>query len=173
MPDDAAELALSDQEPRANPSFDLIARPPTFHVPAHGFDNRESGLDHIGATERPAELIRHAQLVDGERFFHPFFQAARGARIQVHQLAMQTVQGTLGVGVVRHPVGVLQFPSDIGFVLVWQVIHDVAFLVDLAALDEGRLAGMASHRRMQRLPTIQDIQPRCGEVQTALHQFTQ
>jgi hypothetical protein len=30
MPDDAAELALCDQQPRANPALDLIARPPTF-----------------------------------------------------------------------------------------------------------------------------------------------
>src|SRR6266852_7140810 len=173
MPDDSAELALSDQEPGANPSFDLITRPPTLHVPAYSFDDRESGLNHVGATERPAELIGDAQPVDGERFLQALFQAARGARIQVHQLAMQTVQRTLGVGVVRHRVGVLEFPFDVGFVFVRQVIHDTAFLVDLAALDESRLASVAAYGRMQSLPTIQDIQPRCGEVQSALHQFTQ
>ena len=35
-----------------------------------------------------AELIRHAQLVHGERFLQTLFQAARRARIQVHQLAV-------------------------------------------------------------------------------------
>ena len=45
--------------------------------------------------------------------------------------------------------------------------------VNLAALDESRLASVAVYGRMQSLPTIQDIQPRCGEVQSALHQFTQ
>ncbi len=54
-----------------------------------------------------------------------------------------------------------------------QVIHDVAFLVDLAALDEGSLTGVASHGRMERFAAVEDVQPRQGEVQAALHQFTQ
>ena len=45
MADDFAELALSDQEPGANPSLDLITCSPTLHVPAHGFDDGERGLD--------------------------------------------------------------------------------------------------------------------------------
>ena len=42
MADDSAKLALSDQEPRANPSLDLITRPPALHVPAHGFDDENA-----------------------------------------------------------------------------------------------------------------------------------
>ena len=67
----------------------------------------------------------------------------------------------------------LKFAFDVGFVFVRQVIHDVAFLVDLAALDEGSLAGVASHGRMQRFAAVEDVQPRRREVQSALHQFTQ
>ena len=76
---------------------------------------------------------------------------------------MQTVQRTLGVSIVRHSVGVLEFSFDVGFVLVRQVIHDIAFLVDLAALDERSLAGVASHGRVQRFAAVQDIQPRQGK----------
>ena len=86
---------------------------------------------------------------------------------------MQTVQSTLGVGVVRHRVGVLEFPFDVGFVFVRQVIHDIAFLVDLAALDEGSLAGVAPHRRVQGFAPVEDVQTRRREVQAALHQLTQ
>ena len=39
MPDDSPKLALGDQEPRADPSLDLIARPPALHFSAHGFDD--------------------------------------------------------------------------------------------------------------------------------------
>ena len=35
---------------------------------------------------------------------------------------MQTVQRTLGVSIVRHSVGVLEFSFDVGFVLVRQVL---------------------------------------------------
>jgi hypothetical protein len=43
----------------------------------------------------------------------------------------------------------LQFPSDVGFVFLGQVIKDVAFHMDLAALNPGHLAGMPPHRRVQ------------------------
>ena len=53
MADDSTELAFSDQEPRCNPPLDLITRPPTLHVPAHGFDDGKRRLDHVGAAQRP------------------------------------------------------------------------------------------------------------------------
>ena len=118
MADDFAELALGDEQSGANPTFDVIAVTPALHVAANGFDDGESRLNHVGAAQRPAKLIRHAQFVNSERFFHAFFQATRGARIQIHQLAMQATQGPLGFGVVGHGVSILQFSSDIGLVFV-------------------------------------------------------
>src|ERR1019366_6864382 len=64
-----------------------------------------------------------------ERFFHAFLQAAGGARIQFHQLTMQSFQRTLGVGVFGHGVGVLQFLLDRRLMLFGQVVHHVAPLV--------------------------------------------
>jgi hypothetical protein len=58
-------------------------------------------------------------------------------------------------------------------VFVRQVIHDIAFLVDLAALDERSLASVATHGRVQRFTTVQDIQPRRGEVQATHGELTQ
>ena len=71
----------------------------------------------------------------------------------------------LGLGVFGHGIGVLQFLPDAGFMFFGQVIDDVAPLVDLAALDERRLARVTAHRRCQRLAAVQDIQPRHAEVQ--------
>ena len=46
----APELLLGDQQPRADPTFDLIAGPPSLHISANYADNRECGLDDIGAA---------------------------------------------------------------------------------------------------------------------------
>ena len=123
MADDSSELALSHQEPRANPPLDLITRLPALDVPANRLHDGKRGLDHVGAAERAAELIGDTQLVNGERFFHAFFQAARCARIQFHQLAMQPLQSALGFRVIDHGVGVLQFLLHVGLVFVGKVIH--------------------------------------------------
>ena len=53
------------------------------------------------------------------------------------------------------------------------MIHDMAFLVDRAALDEGSLAGVAPHRRVQGFAPVEDVQTRSRKVQAALHQFIQ
>ena len=40
------------------------------------------------------------------------------------------------------------------------MIQHIAALMNLAALDQRRLAGMVLHRRVQRLATVQHIQAR-------------
>src|SRR5258706_13425128 len=45
--------------------------------------------------------------------------------------------------------------------------------MDLATLDEGRLASVTSHRRVQRLAAIRDVKARRREVQAAVYQFAQ
>ena len=60
MADHLAELALRDEQSGAHPTLDLIARPPAFDIPTDGFDDGEGGLNHVGATEGSAELVRHA-----------------------------------------------------------------------------------------------------------------
>jgi hypothetical protein len=56
---------------------------------------------------------------------------------------------------------------------VGQVIDDVALLVNLTTLDEGRLARVLPHGGSERFAAIQNVQPRRREVQSALYQFTQ
>jgi hypothetical protein len=78
----------------------------------------------------------------GQGFFKTFFQAAGRARIQMHQFVMQALQRALGVLVIGHCIGALQLPPNIRFVLLGQMIDDIALLMDLAALDKGCLAGL-------------------------------
>jgi hypothetical protein len=69
--------------------------------------------------------------VNGERFFHAFFQNCA----QIHQLAMQTVRSALGVGVIRHLAGVLKLPLHVGFMFVRQMIGDLAFFYELGGVE--------------------------------------
>lgn len=144
------------------------SRRAAFYITADGLDDRECRFDDIGTRKGTTKLIRHAQLMDGERFFQTLFQAASGTRIQMHQLVMQVLQRPLRIGVVDHGIGVLQFSSDTGFMLFGQVIYDVAFLVNLAALDEGRLTRVPTDRRVQCFAAIQNIQLNQGRLRFLL-----
>ncbi len=84
MADDFTELAFGDQQPGADPAFDVVAITPAFHVAADGFDNRKRALDDVGAAQRAAQLFGHPELMNGQRLGHAFFEAAGGARVQVH-----------------------------------------------------------------------------------------
>ena len=63
MADDFAELPFGHQQPRPNPTLDLIAWLPAFDVAANRLHDREGGLDHVGATQSSAKLIGNSQLV--------------------------------------------------------------------------------------------------------------
>src|SRR6185437_11319174 len=98
--DDFSKLLLGNEQAGPDPTFDLIAFSPAFYVTADGLDDRECRLDDIGTGQGTTKLIRYPQLMDGERFFKTFFQAASGTRIQVHQLVMQPLQRSLRIGIV-------------------------------------------------------------------------
>ena len=60
MADNFAELSLGHQQSRTDPALDVIAIAPAFDVAAHGLDDGKGRLDHVGATQRTAKLLRHA-----------------------------------------------------------------------------------------------------------------
>ena len=86
---------------------------------------------------------------------------------------MQRVQRLLGGGVVFQSVGCAQFLRHCRLLFIGQMIQHVPTLVDLAALDRCRLTGVLLHRGTQRLASIQNVQPRLGEIEAAIHQVGQ
>ena len=67
MADHSSELPFGDQQAGANPALDLIAWLPAFHVAADRLDDGKRRLDHVGATQGAAQLIRDAELVEVAR----------------------------------------------------------------------------------------------------------
>ena len=105
-------------------------------------------------------------------FLHPFAQTPRRTRIEIHQFAMQLVQCLLGGGIVFHCVSRIQPFRDSWLLLVGQMIQHVAALVNLAALDRRRLTRVLFHGRGQRLATVQNVEPRFGEIEPATQQVS-
>jgi hypothetical protein len=67
----------------------------------------------------------------------------------------------------------LPFPSEVGFILFRQVIDDVAFLVNLTALEEGCLASVPADRRRPGLAALYDLPPWRAEIASALPPIAQ
>ena len=86
---------------------------------------------------------------------------------------MQLIQRLLGGGVIFQSVGRIQPFRHPWLLFVGQMIQHVPPLVDLAALDRRRLAGVLFHRRGQRLAAIQNVEPRLGEIEPAIHQVAE
>ena len=147
LPLDAPELFLRHQQARSHPALPLIARVPPFHIGANSLHDGESRLDHIGAGQCLAQLRWNLEAMHGERFFHSFGQAARRARIAVHQLAVQLVQGQLGRVVVLVGIRRIQLLRHQRLLIFAQMIQHIAALVNLSALDQRRLSGMTPYRR--------------------------
>ncbi len=160
MADDLPKLSFRYHQSGADPAFNLISVAPSLHISTDRLHNREGRFDHVRAGEGSTELLGHAQFVNGERFLQSLLQATGGTRIDIHEFAMQTIQGALGVAVVDHRVGVLHLPLHIGLVLLRKMVNYISFLVNLASLDECGFAGVVPHGRRKRLATIQDIEMR-------------
>jgi hypothetical protein len=143
---------------------------PAFHVLANLLDNGERGLDHVGTRHGLSQLQGQVQTMHGQRLFHPFSQAPRRTRVQIHQFAMQRVQRLLGRGVVFQRIGRVELRRHGRLLFLGQMVQHVPPLVDLTALDRRRLAGILFHRSSQRLAAIQNVEPRLGEIEAALHQ---
>ena len=135
MSGDLTELFLGNQKSRPDPAFPLVAAIPALHVFANLLHNRERRLDNIGAGQRLAQLQRDVKPMDSQRLLHSFAQTPRRARIEIHQFAMQRVQGLLGIRVIFQSVGRIQSLRDRRFLFVGQMIQYIPTLVDLAAMD--------------------------------------
>jgi hypothetical protein len=122
---------------------------PTLHVLTNSFDYGESRLDHVGAGQCLPQFQGNVDTINRQRFFQSFAQAARRARIQIHQFAMQSLQRLFGRRIVFPRVSLVQLSGHQGLVLVAQVIQNIAPLVNLAVLNQRRLASIPLYSCVQ------------------------
>jgi hypothetical protein len=108
-----------------------------------------------------------------EAFLHAFVQTAGRAWVEIHQFSMEKCQSALGIVVVARSVSAQQFLSNVSLVILNEVIDNVSYFVNLAALNESGLSSLLLDRGRERLPTIQDIKTRNFEITTPLLQIVQ
>jgi hypothetical protein len=84
--------------------------------------------------------------MDAQLLLHPFTQAPRRARIEIHQSAMQRIERFLGSRVAFQRLGRIPSLRHGRFLFVRQMIQDIRALVNLAALNRGRFASMLFQR---------------------------
>ena len=110
----------------------------------------------------------HLQFMHGELFLQTFHQAGGDARIQFVQLVVQPVERLPGVAGIGLRIGHAQLVLEPVPMSVGQIRQDVANLVHLTAWEEGSLAGMPLNGRPQSTASVQQIQARLTEVESAL-----
>ena len=104
---DPPEAFLGQPQTRARPTLALIASLPALHPAADAVHHREGRLDRVRRRQRTTQQIVESEPVHRQRFLSPLFERTRRRRIQLQQLAMQLLQGRLGVD--RVPAAVVIF----------------------------------------------------------------
>ena len=74
--------------------------------------------------------------MQSECFFGAFFQTSGGTRIEIPQLAQETVWFLFRGGVIEHGIGVAHLRADVRLVVLAEMVHHIADLMDLATLDQ-------------------------------------
>ena len=152
---------------RRGPAQRHRGRSPSLHVAADAAHGAHDVLDDVGAGERAAKFLRQAEPRDGENFVEALQNACRYARRVVFQPSCEIADQLLGlVGVVQLP-GLAQHAADRGMQRLRQPLHDVASLVNLAALDQRFAPEAAPDRFRERLRSVDDEQPRHRRIEPA------
>lgn len=134
---------------------------------------RSNGAHHVlgdvGTGERSTKLLRQLQPDDSQDFVEAFEDAGRYAGPLLVESTREIADQFFSlIGVIELP-GLAQHPTGGRMMPFRQALHDVARLVDLAALDRsGRTEGAADRLR-QRFRAVDDEQSwhRRGETSQA------
>ena len=146
---------------------------PPFDVVADLTDGAVHVLDDVGAGQRPAQLGRQAEAVDGEDFVEALQDAAGDAGGLAFQAAGEVADQLFGL------VGVVQFPSlaqglaHAGVKGLGKTLGDVAGLVHLTPLDRGVATEGVADRLGQRLGAVDDEQAADRRVEAAPNQVVE
>ena len=152
---DASEVLFDFSQAGGAPAFFQGAIAPLLDSASHRASGIQRGLDGVGARQALTQSFREAQLQHRECFLQALAQAGGGVRVDATQpfrSLRQLLQGRFViVAVVREAQAAVEF----GVMGLSHVFFHVAFLVDLAALNEHAIAPDFPNRTGQRLGAIQ------------------
>ena len=114
---------------------------------------------------RAAELPRQRLGPDAE---HP-----RRARVHRHEFIVQLKKRVLRIGGMLHDIRGPHSELDRMALCLGQIRCYVADLVHLTTLNKSGFAGVALHRALQRLATVQTVKARHAEIDSSLEQLSQ
>src|ERR1700730_8053884 len=131
----SAKAFLGFQHRGCGPAQRHRCRTPVFHVAADAANRAHHVLDDIRASERSSQVGRQTEPRDGEYLVEPLEKTAGDPGRLAFQALREIAKQSPGLrGVVQLP-GLAERAADRGMERLRQPLHDVAGLVDLAALD--------------------------------------
>ena len=150
-----AELPLHGPQRKRAPPPLLIVRAPPRYPRGLRLRSRHLTFDQVRRLEAHPELREHIEPVPRQRLLEPLREM--GGRRFVHepQLAMQSLERALGIGVRGVSVRRLEFAVPRRLVLLCQAAQHVLALVPLAALHRHVVAEYVSDGRAQPLRPIE------------------
>lgn len=128
---------------------------------------RHPALDQVHRFEAPAELPQHAEPVERQRFLQPFGETRRCGDVQQPKLALQSIEGALGVGVRRVCVRRLQLAAPRDVIGLREIAYHIFTRVPLAPL-HGHVAEHILHRRAEALRPVEHDEQRAVGREAAL-----
>ena len=128
-------------------------------------------LDDVGAGQRPPQFGRQAEPCDGEHLVEPFQDRGGNALPVFFETPGEIAKELFGLAGVVHFPGLTQHASHLGVHRFRQAVHDVARLVNLAALN-GRVAPEGCPDRLGKgLRAVDDEETRNGWIEAALDEI--
>ena len=156
---EAAEGLFGFHEPSSGPAQGHFGVTPALDVALDQADGAQCVLDDVGAGERASEFSGQAETGDGEDLVQALEDRARDPGRVLLQAPGEIADETLGLLRIVQLPGLAQRLLDAGLEVLGQAFGDVAALVDLAALDQGRGSEGLSDRLGERLGAVDDEEP--------------
>lgn len=156
------QLLMRLQSSEALVGLDHAGRDPgislAFDVARDAANGAHHVLGDVGTGERSTKLLRQLQPDDSQDFVEAFEDAGRYAGPLLAEATREIADQFFSlVGVIELP-GLAQHPTGGRMMLFRQAFHDIARLVDLAALDRGGRTAGAADRLEQRFRAVGDEQ---------------
>lgn len=139
--------------------------PPAFNVARDAANGAHHVLGDVGTGERSTKLLRQLQADDSQDFVEAFEDARRYTGPLLVGSTREIANQFFSLVGVIELAGLAQHPTGGRMMLLRQAFHDVARLVDLAALDRsGQTEGAADRLRQRFRAVVQFPSPSPGAL---------